>query len=94
MCAMLDNNPQFNVVTQAFPHIGVKIKEYWGQASFVPYMEGLLHGTREGTRRGFQADVLMALHHLAEQHKAAYPNYVVSDDFWAYVETKPTMPAL
>jgi len=91
---MLDNNPQFNVVTQAFPHIGVKIKAYWGQASFVPYMEGLLHGTREGTRRGFQADVLMALHHLAEQHKAAYPHYVVSDDFWAYVETKPTMPAL
>ena len=90
---MLDNNPKFNVVDQAFPHIAIKIKAYWGGSGFVPYMEGLLHGTREGTRRGFQTDVLMALHHLAEQHKAAYPQYQVNDDFWAYVESKPEVPA-
>ena len=86
---MLENNPQFNVVNLTFPHIGVKIKEHWGHKDFVTYMEGLLHGTREGTRRGFQTDVLMALHYLAEQHKAAYPQFVVSDDFWTYVESKP-----
>ncbi len=90
---MLDNNPQFKVVTQTFPHIGEKIKAYWGRDSFVPYMEGLLHGTREGTRRGFQTDVMMALHHLAEQHKAAYPQYQLSDNFWTYVESKPQKPA-
>jgi len=90
---VLDNNPQFKVLNQTFPHIGEKIKAYWGLASFVPYMEGLLHGTREGTRRGFQTDVMMALHHLAEQHKAAYPQYQVSDNFWTYVESKPQKPA-
>jgi len=25
---MLENNPQFNIVTQAFPHIGEKLKAY------------------------------------------------------------------
>lgn len=87
---MLENNRQFDVVNLAFPHIGAKIKEYWGRDNFVAYMEGLLHGTRGGTRRGFHTDVLMALHYLAEQHKVAYPQFVVSDDFWAYVESKPT----
>ena len=86
---MLDNNPKFAVVAQAFPHIGVKLKEYWGRDGFVAYMEGLLHGTRGGTRRGFQIEVLMALHHLAEQHKATYPQFEVRDDFWAFVESKP-----
>lgn len=90
---MLENNPKFNVVARAYPHIGFKIKAYWGLAGFVPYMEGLLHGTREGTRRGFQTDVLMALHHLAEQHKAAYPKFQVSDDFWTYVESRPDVTA-
>ncbi|MDR3370177.1 hypothetical protein [Rhodoferax sp.] len=86
---MLENNPQFNVVNLAFPHIGVKLQEYWGRDSFVAYMEGLLHGTRGGTRRGFQTDVLMALHYLAEQHKATYPQFMVSDDFWSHVDSKP-----
>jgi hypothetical protein len=87
---MLKNSPQFEVVNLAFPHIGMKIKEYWGRDSYVAYMEGLLHGTREGTRRGFQIDVLMALQALAEQHKAAFPQFTVNDDFWAFVESKPT----
>jgi len=25
---MLENNPQFNIVTQVFPHIGEKLKAY------------------------------------------------------------------
>lgn len=90
---MLDNNPQFKILNHAFPHIGEKIKAYWGRDSFVPYMEGVLHGTREGTRRGFQTDVMMALHHLSEQHKAAYPQYQVSDNFWSFVESKAQKPA-
>ena len=89
---MLEDYPPYQFVTQAFPHIGVKLKEYWGRDQFVAYMEGLLHGTRGGTRRGFHVDVLMALQTLAERHKAAYPKYAVADDFWAYVECKPTVP--
>jgi hypothetical protein len=90
---MLDNNPQFKLINQAFPHIGDKIKSYWGRDSFVPYMEGLVHGTRGGTRRGFQTDVLMALHHLAELHKSAYPQYQVTDNFWTFVEIEHHRPA-
>lgn len=89
---MLNNNPQYRTVAQVFPHIGDKLTAYWGHSNFVAYMEGLLHGTRNGTRRGFPADILMALHYLAEQHKAAFPQYEVTDDFWAYVESKPTVP--
>lgn len=87
---MLENKSPFDVVNLAFPHIGQKIKEYWGRDALVAYMEGLLHGTRDGTRRGFQIDVLMALQDLAEQHNATFPQFVVSDDFWTYVESKPT----
>ncbi len=86
---MLENNPHYNAVNLAFPHIGMKLQEYWGHINFVAYMEGLLHGTREGTRRGFPTDVLMSLHHLAELHRATHPQFEVSDDFWAYVETRP-----
>ncbi|MBK1681997.1 hypothetical protein CKO18_00260 [Rhodoferax fermentans] len=89
---VLNNNPQYRTVAQAFPHIGDKLTAYWGHSNFVAYMEGLLHGTRNGTRRGFPADILMALHYLAEQHKTAFPQYEVTDDFWAYVESKPTVP--
>jgi len=84
---MLENDPHFNAVNLAFPHIGLKFREYWGREGFVAYMEGLLHGTREGTRRGFPTDILLSLHYLAELHKVSYPQFQVSDDFWTYVET-------
>ena len=79
---LLDYNPDFKVIDQAFPHIGSKIKLYWGQRQFATYMNELLHDTRGGTRRGFPSDVLTALGNLFDQHNKAYPPLLPKADVW------------
>lgn len=88
---MLQHNPHFNAVNQAFPHIGIKLQEFWGSRDFVTYMLGLIHGTRDGTRRGFPGDVLFALYALSDEHQQAHPEFLshAPDDFWAHVEARP-----
>ena len=79
---LLDYNADFKVIDQAFPHIGSKIKLYWGQRQFANYMNELLHGTRGGKRRGFPSDVLTALGNLFEQHNKVYPPLLPKADVW------------
>ena len=79
---LLDYNPDFKVIDQAFPRIGGNIKLYWGQRQFAPYMNELLHDTRGGKRRGFPRDVLTALGNLFDQHNKAYPPLFSKADVW------------
>lgn len=80
---MLSDNPDFIAVNQAFPHIGEKLKLYWGGPDFAPYMRGLLQDTRDGQRRGFPFDALMNLQTLSDLHKRAFPELdPPSEEIW------------
>ena len=73
--SILDDNPHFNVINAAFPHIGERLRVYWGQQEFVSYMRELLHNTRGDTRKGFPIEVLVALQSLSDEHDNAYPHF-------------------
>ena len=79
--AMLDTNPQFNAINDAFPHIGNRLKLYWGHQEFFSYLHNLLNDTRGGTRKGFPAEVLLALQSLSDEHDEAYPRLLAKTIF-------------
>ena len=78
----LEGNPQFKVVQQAFERIADRLKLVWGHKEFRVYMDGLLHDTRDGQRKGFPAAVLFALHALSEEHDAKFPEFCAKFDPW------------
>lgn len=80
---MLENNPHYSAINQAFPHIGSKLRLYWGQQDFVHYMAELMHDTRNGQRRGFSFDVVVALTSIAEDHRTEFPHLDPRDDVWS-----------
>lgn len=80
--AMLDNNPHYSAISEAFPHIGHKLKLYWGHQDFVRYMQELMHDTRNGQRRGFPFEIALALTSLSDDHRQLFPNLYPSDDIW------------
>jgi len=77
----LDANPHFKVIHETFPHIGNRLKLYWGHREFVSYMRNLMHDTRNDTRKGFPLDVLLALQSLSDEHDEEHPNLVVKTIF-------------
>lgn len=79
---VLDGNPQFKVVQQAFERIADRLKLVWGHKEFRVYMDGLLHDTRDGQRKGFPAAVLFALHALSEEHDEKFPAFCAKGDRW------------
>jgi hypothetical protein len=79
---MLDQNPHFTAINDAFPHIGAKLRTFWGHAEFAPYMDSLLQDTRHGARKGFPFEVLMALSSLSDEHDEAYPRALPKGDMW------------
>lgn len=80
---ILDGNPQFKIVQQSFDRIAVRLKLVWGHKEFRPYMDGLLHDTRAGARKGFPATVLFALHALSEEHDESFPEFRAKGDRWS-----------
>lgn len=80
---VLEVNPQFKIVQQSFERIADRLKLVWGHKEFRPYMDGLLHDTRGGTRKGFPAAVLFALHALSEEHDEKFPVYCAKGDRWS-----------
>ena len=80
---MLIDNPHFIFVNQAFPHIGTKLQFFWGHAEFAVYMDSLLQDTRNGSRKGFPFDVLMALNSLAEAHDREFPHLAAKTETWS-----------
>ncbi len=80
---MLDENPHFVFINQAFPHIGKKLQTFWGYPEFALYMSSLLQDTRNGSRKGFPFDVLMALNGLSEEHEKEFPQLTTQTDTWS-----------
>ena len=71
---MIEDNQNFKVINIVFPHIGEKLKLFWGCPEFGPYIDSLQTDTRGGNRAGFPGVVLNALFMLAMEHDEAFPN--------------------
>jgi hypothetical protein len=79
--SVLDANPHFIAINDAFPHIGNRLKLCWGHQEFFSYLHHLLNDTRGGTRKGFPAEVLLALQSLSDEHDEAYPRLLAKTIF-------------
>ena len=78
---MLENNPFFIVINDAFPQIGAKLESFWGSAEFVSYMEFCRNYAKYTPGKEFPAAVHNALLGLNEQHEKEYPQiYSKLDD--------------
>lgn len=66
-------DPDFQLVSARFPHIGAKIAATWATHEFRPYANTLFNDSSRLNRQGFPGDILMALFRLAELHDEKYP---------------------
>jgi len=62
--------PDFLDKLEMFPKIKQNVELYWGTLHLKQYLDGLLNDTREGTRRGFPAEVSTALLYLSLDNTA------------------------
>ena len=74
------NSNAYECVNNHFPRIGAAIKLFWGEPEFDPYVEKLLMDNRSEGRKGFAADVAIALGHLLARHHADFPDLVRTGD--------------
>jgi hypothetical protein len=80
---VIDNNSNFITINASFPHIGKKLKVFWGCPEFNALVEELQNDTRGGNRAGFPGSVLNALFMLAMEHELAFPQLVKKqNDQW------------
>ncbi len=80
---MLDDDRNFNVVNAAFPHVGKRIRLFWGEPEFKPYMLDLQTMNRGGNREGFPTAVAQALFALTLKHGMEHPSLMQSkEDVW------------
>jgi hypothetical protein len=70
---MIDDDLNFQVVNNAFPHLGKKIRLFWGYPELPAMMLELQQNTRDTPRQGFPIAVLTALIALEERHDRDYP---------------------
>ena len=90
---MLENNPHFIVINDAFPQIGAKLKSFWGSAEFVSYMEFCRNFARYAPKKGVPAAVHNALLGLSEQHENENPQfYSRLDDNPDFIVIKDLFP--
>ena len=66
----MSNDANLELVASRFPHIGKPLNLLWGHREVVTYADKLFRDTRGGTRRGFHADVMLALAAIREAHLA------------------------
>ncbi len=70
---VLRANRDFHVIRASFPHISIKIEEFWGTPKMHEYMVELFEDTRGNHRSGFLKDVSDALFHLLNLHDNSFP---------------------
>ena len=70
---MLEKNPDYILVNKAFPHIGKKIRLFWGNPEFASLIDDLQRDTRSARREGFPGEVLIALSILDSLHQLEFP---------------------
>ncbi|MDO8770957.1 MAG: hypothetical protein Q7K57_20060 [Burkholderiaceae bacterium] len=79
---MIDDNDNFKLVNESFPHIGKKLKLFWGHPEFNALMDDLQHDTRGGQRTGFPPNIIFALHNLDSEHGHVFPKMARKSDMW------------
>lgn len=78
------NNANFRIINERFPHLGAKMASYWGKPTFSVYVNGLMNDTRDGQRKGFPAELMIALWHILEEHDVLYPECRMrTTDIWS-----------
>jgi hypothetical protein len=65
----------YQIVADAYPDIGKKIKLFWGNQEFTDLMYDLLNNTRGHLRDGFPFDVVTAFLKLQELHNRVFPQF-------------------
>lgn len=71
----MNDSKALTLIAHLHPRIAAALQLYWGEPEFVPYVESLLNDTRNGERKGFQGDVVIALQNLLERHNLDYPRF-------------------
>lgn len=79
---MIENNSDFVLVNESFPHIGKKIRLFWGNPEFVALMDDLQQNKRGEQRQGFPTDIARALNNLDTEHSLAFPALNRKNDIW------------
>lgn len=74
----------FQVINQRFAHIGKKLAGFWGKPEFSAYVNGLMNDTRDGERKGFPPDIMIALWHIIDEHDQKHPACrLKTTDIWS-----------
>lgn len=77
------NQKDFDIVDSKYPHIGLRLKTYWGHREFDPYINDLMKDTRDGMRQGFPPDVAAAILRISQDHVNKFPHLVQQiTDIW------------
>lgn len=79
---MIEHNADFKLVNESFPHIGKKIRLFWGYPEFVVLMDDLQQNKRGEPRQGFPIDIARALNNLDSEHSFAFPELTRKSDIW------------
>ena len=79
---MIEHNKNFILIDAAFPHIGKKIRLFWGNPEFVALMDELQQNKRGAPRQGFPIDLARALDDLDSEHGLAFPELARKCDMW------------
>lgn len=79
---MIEDNADFIVVNESFPHIGNKIRVFWGYPEFVELMDDLQQNKRGEPRQGFPMEIARALNNLDSEHSLAFPGLIRKSDIW------------
>lgn len=77
---MIEDNANFIIVNASFPHIGNKIRLFWGYPEFVELMDDLQHNKRDKPRQGFPMDFARALDKLDTEHSLVFPELARKSD--------------
>lgn len=75
---MLSNNPDFELVNNAYPMFGANISREWGTPALVTYLKGLIQDARLGERMNVSDTVMSALSVLTELHNRTYPEFILN----------------
>ena len=70
----IENNLDYKVVNEAYPHIGNKIKVFWGYPELISLLIELEKNDSDRPRVGFPSKVLSALISLEETHDIHFPH--------------------
>jgi len=79
---MIEHNKNFILINEYFPHIGKKLKLFWGCPEFVALMDDLQQNKRGEQRQGFPMDIARALNNLDSEHSLFFPKLTRKSDIW------------